>query len=676
MNWVSTPWARVGPSIATAAACVALIAGQAKQAPTTQTDVRSTQVIRVGVDLVQIDATVTDSRGQHVADLTADDFEISQDGRPQRISTFAYVRGAGRVAAPERSGAPIGSSRPLTAGQVRRTIALVVDDLGLSFESTARVRDVLRTFLDKQMQPGDLVAIIRTAAGSGALQQFTSDRRMLQTAVERIRWNMLGRAAPFLAQPDAERQLDAFRNEIFSVGTLGAINYVVRGIAALPGRKSVIVLSDGFPMTDATGEYGRVLDSLRSLVDAANRAGVVIYSVDARGLVTTGPSAADERPSAGASLAEEIRATQDGLGYLADETGGVFVRNRNDIGHGVVRALEDQQGYYLLGYVPDRSTFSNARPRFHRLRVRVRTPGLRVRSRKGFFGRPDSVAVTQPPANRMVAAVVSPFTGADIGLRLSSFFAYHPKTGGVMMSVMHVDARDLAFTQEADGSRSSVVEVLAVTFAEDGRVADQNSRRFSLRLTADAYSRVMTTGFGYRITVPLKRPGPYQLRIALHDIASGKIGSASQFIDAPDVKKGRLALSGLLIEGLAHKSELTGEDKIDEGDPNPTVALRRFSQGSEVKYFCEIYNARRKDGRPQLETERRLYRDGAEVFRTEPRLVPPTANSAAAFIEGGTLQLGTSIPPGNYVLEVFVTDRLANRRASQTIDFEVIPKRN
>jgi len=251
-----------------AIACLALISAQAAQSPGPPAPARPTPVIRLGVDLVRVDATVTDAQGRHVPDLTAGDFEVLQDGKPQTISLVNYVSldstpagSVGSVAGARPSGP--GPTRPLAPHEIRRTIALVVDDLGLSFESIARVRTLLRRFLDTQIQPGDLVAILRTGAGMGALQQFTSDRRMLQAAVEGVRWNKVGRVTLF-GSPIAELDpLDELRNEVYSAVTLGAVAYVVRGLSELPGRKSVIVLSDGFRLTDSDGKYGRVLSALR-----------------------------------------------------------------------------------------------------------------------------------------------------------------------------------------------------------------------------------------------------------------------------------------------------------------------------------------------------------------------------------------------------------------------------
>ena len=659
-------------------ATISVIAGSAPTVHTPltpQVPAQPAPVIRVGVDLVQIDATVTDERGRHVPDLSLRDFEVLQDGRRQTISTFAYLA-AGDSSSFTSGGAtspPI--ARTPSADRVRRTIAIVVDDLGLSFESTYRVRELLQKFVDRDVQPGDLVAILRTGAGMGALQQFTTDRRMLHAAVERVRWNMMARVPAFQAV-DA---VDAFRNEAFTAGTLGAIQYIVRGVSELPGRKSVIVFSDGFRLRDADDSYGRVRDSLRALVDSANRAGVVIYSIDARGLVATGATAEDGSPGASDARQVDLQDTQDGLGVLAADTGGLFLRNRNDLDGALARALEDQRGYYLIGYVPDRVTFSRPTPRFHSLSVRVTRPGLRVRSRRGFFGRPDEARQSPTAANRMVSAVTSPFSAGDIRLRLTSLFAQIEKVGPVMQSYMHVDGRDLQFAEEPDGTRSAQIELLAVTFGENGEVADHKGQRFTVRLSPERHAHALQDGFIAMMRVPVKRAGPYQLRIALRDVNSDRLGSASQFIDVPDVKNRRLTLSSLVVEGAAYQQPAVAsdaaEDRAEDIDRQAHVALRTFRQGRAVTYGCYIYNARINASRqPQLESALRLYRDGQEVFRSGPDPIATQTRDAQHLFASGVLKLGQGLMPGTYVLEVEVTDRLAKKhaRATQTVDFEVI----
>jgi VWFA-related protein len=673
-------WAVPIPSILVATA--ALVAAQ--QPVPAQPPVQTASPFRIAVDLIQVDAVVTDSRGRYVTDLTAADFEVLQDGKSRTLSAFTYVDSAaqraalgGNSAAPRS--APIGLPAPIAPDKIQRTIAVVVDDLGLSFESTARVRAMLRRFIDHDVQPGDLVAILRTGAGMGALQQFSTDRRMLDAAVDSVRWNFMTRSSIFQsAGGGGAGSLTAFRNEYFAVGTLGAIQHVVDGVGELPGRKSIVVLSEGFGLCPVS----RVESAFRRLVDSANRAGVVIYTIDAQGLAATGVRADDRlREGATPDMLEAgrrvaLRRRQDTLAELADETGGLFMRNTNDLAGAVRKALDDQQGYYLLGYAPDSSTFLDGRQRVHSLHVRVKRPGLHVRSRRTFVARPDSEIRPVTPQNRMVHAVTSPFAGGDMNLRLTSFFGYVDKVGAVVDSFMHMDARELTFAERPDGKRSADVDVLAVTFGDNGEVADRSNRRYTVTLTADGYARALKQGFVYTTRVPVKRPGPYQLRIAVRDVQSDRVGSASHFIDVPDVKKGQLTLSGLVIQGPDHANSaaVDADDAVDDADPNATVAMRMFRQGAEATYLCAVYNAtRRPSGQPDLDSQLRLFRDGQEVFRSASPDIE-FIRQERRILAAGMLGFGKEFPPGSYVLELTVTDRLAkkNGRATQTIDFEVV----
>lgn len=158
---------------------------------------RQNEVVKIGVTLVQVDVTVTDKKGNRITDLRPEDFEVLQNKHPQHISNFSYVTSppaatATEAAKPRDKKTAAELPEPparLKPENIKRTIALVVDDLTLSFESTASVRQALKKYVEEQMRPGDLVAILRTAAGMGALQQFTNDKRLLYAAIERVRWS-------------------------------------------------------------------------------------------------------------------------------------------------------------------------------------------------------------------------------------------------------------------------------------------------------------------------------------------------------------------------------------------------------------------------------------------------------------------------------------------------------
>src|SRR5262249_44866616 len=263
-------------------------------------------VIRINVNLVQVDAVVTDNKGKAVTDLKAEDFEVLQDGKPQAITNFAFInvkestsRGLPpRPVVQQRGGraTPLPPPPVVRPQQTPRTGAIVVDDLGLSSDSIIRVRQSITKWVDTQMQPGDLVAVIRTSAGMGALQQFTADKRLLHSAIERVRFTTgrvgLSSFAPIEgAAPAGSIDRTFFNQEIeqrYIVGSMGAIQYVVRGLRDLPGRKSLILFSESMRLTFLDGRSQLVEERLRRLSDEANRSSVVINAIDPRGVAYTG----------------------------------------------------------------------------------------------------------------------------------------------------------------------------------------------------------------------------------------------------------------------------------------------------------------------------------------------------------------------------------------------------
>src|SRR2546423_293798 len=783
------------------------------QQPTTQTQAQTQQsapsppaqtredVVRITTNLVQVDVSVTDHNGQPVTDLTADDFEVTEAGRPQKISNLSFIKPASAeppppaapapAVRPARGVAPVPPPPPvhLRPEQVRRTVALVVDDLGLSFESSHYVREALKKFVDEQMQPGDLVAVIRTGAGIGALQQFTADRSLLYAAIDRVRYNLNSRnfsafapvgndirtvGSSVIGMNGRDESISTFRNsddthdsqynpgnelinsllrlstpgiqanqyrdDIFSVGTLGALNYIIRGLRTLPGRKSIVLFSDGFRMYDQDQGSQRILDSMNRLVDLANRASVVIYTIDPRGVQVLGVTAADNfagpfshgntnfASDNGDPLQEQwvqgidsdlqtrrndFFATQQGLSYLAKQTGGLFIRNNNDIVGALRRVLNDQKGYYLLGYRPDESTVNEQgrRAGFHHITVKVKRPGLSVRTRSGFYHFTDEEAlrpVYQSVPQQLYAALASPFTSGDINVRMSSVFGFDPERGGSFTeSILHINGQDLTFTKQPDGTHKASFQILSVTFGDNGRVVDQDAPAYSIVVEEANLEHTRNSGLIYVVTLPIKKPGAYQLRMAIRDSTSGHVGSANQFIEVPDIKKKRLTLSGIILSrsapqpttnstvsnsasnGAANPASGAGasaagtpeisatQGQVQEAHPLVSQAIRRFQHGQALTYGYYISNARLNSApRPQLQTQLRLYPDGPPVSIGKINEFDAAGQTDMRQIEaGGILRLGTDLKPGEYVLQVIVIDKLSTGDASlatQWMDFDLV----
>jgi VWFA-related protein len=728
---------------------LAPVAGQNPKQPDNQT---KEDVVRVTTNLVQVDVAVTDQDGKQVTDLNPQEFEVIEDGRKQAITNFSYISTdinassqPSNTAQPPSKNAPKVQPASLRPEQVRRTAALVVDDLGLSLESLGYVREALRKFVDEQMQPNDLVAIILTSAGSGSLQQFTSDKRKLYAAIERVNWHPNGRGgeSPFPVRNESqtasdfkmpEQVINEFEDEReanYAVGTFGTLGFVVRGMMDLPGRKSLVLISEAFRLFTVQGRNQRLIEAMQRLTDQANQASTVIYTVDASGLQTLTLTASDkvagmrytfdpqvlanglaasQPPRTTARVDQSLSAqaqrdsidafgklnaladarsvenieSQTVLSFLAQRTGGIAVRNRNDLGQGLQQIMNDQKGYYLIGYRPEESTIdpSTGRRRFHHLEVKVKRSGLRVRSRNGFYGVTDEERRVRGLTRdeQLATALVSPFASDGVRLRLTSLFGNDQEKGSFMRSLLQVEANDLTFEDEPDGSRKAVLDVVAVNYGESGRVVNQLAQTQAVSISKDAYERVLKDGLMYVLDVPIKQAGAYQMRIAVRDTASGRIGAAGQYVEVPDLKKNLLTLSGIILNGTTQSkgNAATGADKTtDNSDQQAGPAVRRLGQGMILNYGYTIYNVQLDGaGHPQLQTQMRLFRDGKGVFTG--RVLPFSVGQQTdmkRLSAGGRILIGPDLSPGQYVLQVAVTDALAKDKfnvATQWIDFEIV----
>lgn len=708
-------------------------------------------VVRISTQLVQIDAVVTDRKGEHVDDLREDEFELLVDGKKQPLTFFSLTklkREPSPAAVTKDANVPKNvppSSMPtrnLEPEKVSRTIAFVVDDLGLSFESTAYTREALKKFVSQQMQDGDLVGIIRTGRGLGALQQFTSDKRILYTAIDKLTWNPISRdmiprfgvsdpgavagedEESRQARQDAQNRFNEFRDTVFSVGTLGAINFVVRGLRELPGRKMVVLVSDGFQLFGQNRDNNQVLDNVRRLVDLANRSSVVIYSLDAKGLLPLGMTASDDvsqmsQQQINERFSQQSQAlfdSQEGLTYVARETGGFAVLNNNDLSLGINRVLKDNESYYLLGFDPEDANFDR---KFHSLKVRVTRPGVSVRSRSGFLGVADSAPRPQPKTRdeQILATLYSPFGARDLSLQMTSFFfnleqppvaaakpasatpnanqpnpqppkpqpakdkenKMPPGTVSFVRSFFHIDPDKLTFNDLPEGKKELKLELVTFAFNEEGLVVDQHGRAFSLTLDAERFTKAMEQGFFYVADIPVKKPGAYQFRAVLRDPQSGKIGSAGQFLQVPDLKKNRLAMSGLILTGdaLPPNGQTPAPDAPIKQQTTweSSAALRRFPRNVRLVYGFHTYNATLNAAKqPDLLMQVELYQEGKRVFQGQPRPLQFSDKSEMKRLDClGQLAL-TGFKPGDYMLHVIVTDKLAKQKyahADQWMDFSV-----
>lgn len=702
----------------------------------TPTPTPNDDVVKITTTLIQIDATVTDRKGNIIKDLKPEDFEVFENGKKQDITNFSFILRGSKDQSVTDNQSPkdsIKSNVPLPPvklkpEQVRRTYAIVVDDLGLSFSSMFWVKDALKKFVNEQMEEGDLVAILRIGTGLGALQSFTSDKRQLLAAVDKIRWNNLsnpfsyepiipnmsdekaGANAMTKQQEEQRAVMDAKEDEFklrtaidrqanVATGSLGALNYVIKGMTNLPGRKSVMFFSEGFQVFDRSDKSPpipkptKVFDALRSVAESATRASVVLYTFDPSGVYAPGAEAQDDivgLKGQGAGNSQSIRDretkindSQDSLRYLAEETGGI-ANLGNNINKGIEKVFNDQS-YYLLAYQPDSETFDPKKDKFNKLEVKLKRPELRIRYRSGFYNITDEElkTVAKTPQQKIYSAFSSPFAENEIKLNLYSVFYNDFQDRNFIRALVHVDAKDLTFTPEPDGFYKTSFEVLLGVFDSNGDSANNGISKTSLRFSPENYQKVQKEGFVYNLETPIIVTGGYQFRIALRDTVSNKVGSASQFIEVPELKKKNLALSQLIVRNysLAKWNEIIKvKDSNLAADTNmflQNTAQREFKLGSVMTYYYIIYNTKTNSRMsPKLEVQTRLFKDGKLLMENTPEPLDIGDQKDLNRIEASNaVTLGTDLALGDYILQIIVIDKNADKKkqmATQWIDFTLV----
>src|SRR6266480_6064231 len=392
-------------------------------------------VVRVNTELVQTDVMVFDKKGQFVDGLKAEQFALKIDNQPQPISFFERVA-SGSLREEKKAGPNAGTSltNPSTSNR-DRTLIFFIDDLHLAPDSLVRTRKALLEFINQGMGENDQVAITSSSGQIGFLQQFTDDKVALRSAVARLNYRAntkldmdnppmseyialkiregddqvltyyvqelqkqncfkAGGAVICTMSPQAMRIMVRERaQEMVTMAapdtdnTLILLEGMMRTAGHLPGRKLVFMISDGFYLNERkTGARDRI----KKITDAAGRAGVVIYTLDARGIISESLDVTNSRPidTEGLTISSsigEITASQDGLNALANDTGGRAFRNTNaPMSEWVDKVLDETSNYYLLAWRPDSE--EQKRGKFNRIEASIiGRPDLTVRLRSSYF---------------------------------------------------------------------------------------------------------------------------------------------------------------------------------------------------------------------------------------------------------------------------------------------------
>jgi VWFA-related protein len=692
--------------------------------PTTQE--QTDETLRISTELVQTDVTVFDKQGRFVDNLKPEQFQLFVDGRLQKVSFFERVAaGSSNEEALLAAARGQGGSRekalavnPLDRGRV---IFFLVDDLHMSPDSLIRTRKTIARFIDREMGQNDRAAITSATGQVGFLQQLTDNKSVLLRAAERLKTSVQSRgdmefppmsetqAVAIQVQNDQEmlrffmeplikngvpppNAETAVRNRAkhilsqayrFARNTLDTLENLARTSGQVAGRKLFFFISDGFIFNLTEPD---MLNRLRNITNAAARSGVVIYTLDARGLTTgslddsTSPPPFDPQGRTVRASVNDISSMQEPLQTLAANTGGRALLTSNSLNEGLTRALLETSRYYLLAWRPPGE--EQRGNKFRRIEVKVvGRPDLSVYVRRGFY---DLETKPAPKKGKAVAEAVATKT-IEAELRATLQAAY-PKQAlpthlalayvdtpdkGIMLTTSVQVAKQFITFNHAEGKQSAVVDLAGIVLDEHGAAVEKFGDRLSINIPAQP-DAALRQDLIYNFQTALK-PGLYQVRIAARDSKSRLTGSAMQWIEIPDLATRRLALSSLLLGEINRETQtLKGEAASIAG---ATLNVnRRFARTSRLRFLTYVYNAARgadNSASPDVALQVQILRDDQPVMTTTQRKVELSGQTDLARLAYAAELPLESMMPGHYVLQVTIVDRIAKTSAAQRTNFEI-----
>ena len=628
-----------------------------------------TPTFRAGVELVEIDATVTDGAGRVVTDLTAADFEVYEDGRRQEVAAVSLVNiPAERLERPLFAGAPIEPDVQGNTGPEGRVYLFALDEL--QGDQILRTRAFVRRFIDQYFSANDVAAVVWVGRGRASdTQDFTGNPRLLLNAIDRFQGGFSSEpppAPPAGAGPPpppamAEASFDV-RSRMRSLRTLSEFMASVRG-----RRKAMLYFSSGlgFDMFNVTDYNGGVMNiataDAHAAMTAATRGNVAIYAIDPRGLSPDG-ALGDAEVALSAEARGTLRDSRRDLRTFSELTGGFAFTDQNNFDTAFARIVQENSTYYVIGFY---SSNERRDGRYRRLEVRTRRPGLQVRSRRGYVaptGRgPAAPAPRTSALTPGVAAVLaSPLASPGLPMRVVASPFKGPDGDASIAFAVEIDGKELTLA-EKDGVYAGRLQLATTAIGAGGRVVPGDRYDAALSLKPDTYQRI--TGGGFRVLGSMElSPGRYQLRVAAGDTV--KAGSVVYDLEVPDFTKAPLSLSGIAITAQSAAAAYTQAVKNPLGDflPGPLTAAREFSASDTLAIFAEAYESNRRQPAHTIDLTAVLRSDDGKVIRTvaEQRSSSELQGSAAGYGFIAQIPLADAAP-GLYVIQVAARANIGDR---------------
>ena len=690
---------RTQPLGITAFILLASLASSAQQAPPPKPAPEQPPItFKVEVNYVEIDAIVTDAQGNFVRNLTKDDFQVLEQGKPQEVSVASLVD-----IPVEKFDPPLYKTKPVEP-DVRsnrkefdgRVFVIVLDDQNISFSQSARVKIAARQFIERYLGANDVAAVVQTGGVKGTGQEFTGSHERLLRVIDNFmgqkeRSATLGRIDEYNRYGGTPLSTNRPRdpNEEIRVykarTTLTALKNVADYMAGIRGRrKAVVFFSEGIDYDIYDPIANQYSSDIRQwgqdAIAAATRANVSFYGIDPRGLTGVGDAEIGSLPldpslnlGTGA-LQRELQISQDSLRTISEETGGFAAVNSNDFAKSFERIIRDNSSYYVLGYY---SNDSKRDGQFRNLTVRVKQPGLQVRARKGYAapkgrppaGTPAPAAIAASVAMREALNSPVPVTGLGLTAFAAPMMGVAPKAS--ILVVVEIEGQALKFKQDGPLFTNDI-EVAILAMDEGGKIKEGAKDTAQLKLRPETYAAIQKNGV--RLTRRLELPpGSYQLRIGARENNGGLVGSVMYDLDVPDFSKADLSLSGILLTSAsAARIPTANPDKdFKEILPASPSAVREFPSGDQLVLAVDVYD--NKTATPHRVEIRTILTadDGSVVYSAKDERRSEELKGGGTFGHVANVPL-KGIAPGRYVLKVEAQSLLSNGpTASREVELTV-----
>jgi VWFA-related protein len=660
-------------------------------------------VFRSATSLVSVDVIVRDSSGNVVRGLTAADFTITEDGRPQPIQAFTFQQitdapppgpetpdlltdlearvreDLERAPGVAREANAVAAATPASTFAGRRLLVLLFDVSSMEPEDVQRAVESADQYVDRQMTPADLVAVVTVGSTIEVLTDFTSARGDVRAALSTLAATE-GTSTPPPAASTVETDeaaattaagtsddtgFDTFNNDV----RLRALKMLADTLSPIEQKKAVLYFSGGMTRD---GDDNQV--ELRAAINAAVRGNVAIYPIDSRGLQALAPGGAASQASRGGVALfsgqavqrqfAQLAASQDTLTTLAADTGGRAFTDSNEFGDAFARAQRDLAAYYLIGYSSGSTTKDG---RFRRIQVTVKRPGLRVEARAGYYAERDFVHTSrgdrEAQLGEQLAAAVS---STDLPLVIGA--GWFRQTDDRFYVPITLAVPGSALPAPAPGARITL-DVRGVVRDEQGRSVGRI--KDTIELPAGQGGTLAGRQVVYQSGLALP-PGRFSVKVVVRENASGTIGSFESPIAVPQLREAGMKVSAVVLGTQFQPTERTNDNPLVRDGVRLLPNLTRIvGRNQNVYFYYEVYDPGLAEAAPDLRTSLAFYRDNVKVYETpvvERTMMDDPARRAVLF----QLEVpGSAFTPGTYTCQINIIDAVAGRVAFPRLTFQV-----